>query len=68
MLPFAVLVAWAMGRPYTLVLDPFAATMLFLAVAHEYTTSADGASNWLLGVQLIGVYVLIALPYLFLAD
>lgn len=67
-LPFAVLAAWAMGRPYSLALDPFSALVLFLSVTHAYATSADGASNWLLGVQLIGTYVLIALPFLYMRD
>jgi len=67
-LPFAVLAAWTMGRPYSLALDPFSALVLFLSVTHAYATSADGASNWLLGVQLIGTYVLIALPFLYMRD
>jgi Ca2+:H+ antiporter len=57
-----------MGRPYSLALDPFSALVLFLSVTHAYATSADGASNWLLGVQLIGTYVLIALPFLYMRD
>ena len=57
-----------MGRPYSLALDPFSALVLFLSVTHAYATSADGASNWLLGVQLIGTYILIALPFLYMHD
>ena len=67
-LPFAVLAAWAMGRPYSLALDPFSALVLFLSVTHAHATSSDGASNWLLGVQLIGTYILIALPFLYMRD
>lgn len=58
----------AMGRPYSLALDPFSALVLFLSVTHAHATSADGASNWLLGVQLIGTYILIALPFLYMRD
>lgn len=64
--PAAVLFAWALGKPYTLALDPYIALVLTLAVTHAYTTSADGASNWLLGAQLVGTYLLICLPFLYL--
>jgi len=65
-LPFAVVSAWIMGRPYTLVLDPYIALVLTLSVTHAYTASADGASNWLLGAQLVGTYVLVCLPFVYL--
>lgn len=64
--PAAVLFAWMLGKPYTLTLDPYTALVLTLSVTHAYTASADGASNWLLGAQLIGTYVLICLPFLYL--
>lgn len=65
--PAAVLFGWGMGKPYTLVLDPYIALVLTLSVTHAYTASADGASNWLLGAQLVGTYCLICLPFLYLA-
>lgn len=65
--PAAVLFAWVLHKPYTLVLDPYIALILTMSVTHAYTASADGASNWLLGAQLVGTYCLICLPFLYLA-
>ena len=63
-LPVCVLAGWAMGRPFTFNFDPFASLILTLAVVHAYFVSSDGQSNWLMGVQLIGTYTLIAILYL----
>ena len=35
------------------------------AVIHADFVSSDGSSNWLLGVQLVGTYVLIGLLFFF---
>ncbi|CAL8470121.1 g9663 [Coccomyxa elongata] len=67
-LPVMVLVGWAIGRPFLLDFEPFAALVLTLSVIHTYFVSADGNSNWLMGVQLISTYILIALLYLFMRD
>ena len=63
-LPVCVLAGWVMGRPFTFNFDPFASLILTLAVVHAYFVSSDGQSNWLMGVQLIGTYTLIAILYL----
>ncbi|BDA44139.1 Ca(2+)/H(+) antiporter [Coccomyxa sp. Obi] len=67
-LPVMVLVGWAIGRPFLLDIEPFAALVLTLSVIHTYFVSSDGNSNWLMGVQLISTYILIALLYLFMRD
>ena len=68
-LPVMVLAGWAMGRPFPLTyIDPFIATFLTLSVVHAYFVSSDGNSNWLMGVQLISTYTLIAMLYLMLAS
>ncbi len=45
-LPVMVLVGWAIGRPFLLDFEPFAALVLTLSVIHTYFVSADGNSNW----------------------
>ncbi|KAK9915517.1 hypothetical protein WJX75_000169 [Coccomyxa subellipsoidea] len=67
-LPVMVLVGWAIGRPFLLDIEPFAALVLTLSVIHTYFVSSDGNSNWLMGVQLVATYLLIALLYLFMHD
>ncbi|KAK9819368.1 hypothetical protein WJX81_004642 [Elliptochloris bilobata] len=67
-LPLVVLVGWIIGTPFYLNFDPFVTIVLTLSVIHAYFVSSDGNSNWLMGVQLIGTYLLIALLYLFVPN
>ncbi|KAL6778899.1 CAX1 [Auxenochlorella protothecoides x Auxenochlorella symbiontica] len=59
-IPFTVLAGWVMGTTFTLDFDVFSVLMLTVAVILAYFVSSDGSSNWLLGLQLIITYVLIA--------
>ena len=45
-LPVMVLVGWAIGKPFLLDFEPFAALVLTLSVIHTYFVSSDGNSNW----------------------
>ena len=44
---------------------PCSALVLTLSVIHANNVTSDATSHWLLGVQLIAVYLLIALTYLY---
>ena len=61
-IPIITLVGWAAGKPLPqgLGFDPFLVLVLVLSVIHAQFVSSDGRSNWMMGVQLIGTYVLIA--------
>ncbi|KAG2429439.1 hypothetical protein HYH02_014094 [Chlamydomonas schloesseri] len=63
--PFAVVVGWCTGHPFTLSFDPFSAMALMLSVAQANFVTAGATSHWLLGVQLIALYVLISIAYFF---
>ncbi|EFJ45431.1 Ca2+/H+ antiporter, cation antiporter, membrane protein [Volvox carteri f. nagariensis] len=63
--PFAVVVGWITGHPFTLDFDPFSAMALMLSVAQSNFVTAGATSHWLLGVQLIALYVLLSLAYYF---
>mmetsp|Transcript_29970 Transcript_29970/g.76865 ORF Transcript_29970/g.76865 Transcript_29970/m.76865 type:complete len:495 (-) Transcript_29970:211-1695(-) len=63
-IPFMVLAGWAMDKPFTLEFDLFAVIMLTLSVILASFVTYDGASNYLLGVQLICVYLLLTVAYL----
>ncbi|KDD76674.1 hypothetical protein H632_c142p3, partial [Helicosporidium sp. ATCC 50920] len=62
--PVTVLAGWAMGQPFTLEFDLFAVIMLTVSVVLAYFVSSDGQSNWLLGLQLVCTYLLIAIVFL----
>jgi Ca2+:H+ antiporter len=64
-IPFAVLYAWATGRPFSLDFDPFAVMALTISVIHANFVTSDAQSHWLMGIQLIATYVLIALTFLY---
>jgi Ca2+:H+ antiporter len=65
-LPFLVLAGWIINHPFSLALDPVSVVILTLSVIHATFVSSDGNSNWLLGVQLVGTYVLISVLYFFI--
>ncbi|KAK9852807.1 hypothetical protein WJX84_009290 [Apatococcus fuscideae] len=66
-IPVTVIVGWVFNKPFFLdSFAPFPTLMLTFAVIHAYFVSSDGNSNWLMGVELVGTYTLIAMLYLFL--
>jgi Ca2+:H+ antiporter len=64
--PLLVLVSLLFGRPMTLFFDPFQVLVLLLAVLIAGQISVDGESNWLEGVQLLVVYLMAAIGFLYL--
>jgi Ca2+:H+ antiporter len=66
--PLLVLISWAIGRPLTLVfpsdLDLFA---IAGAVFITRSIASDGETSWFEGVMLVGIYVVLALAFLFAA-
>ncbi|KIO34797.1 hypothetical protein M407DRAFT_16745 [Tulasnella calospora MUT 4182] len=59
-IPFMVVLGWIIGKPLTLLFDPFEAVVLFLTVITVNYVVADGQSNWLEGMILMCLYVVIA--------
>ncbi|KAL6758013.1 cation exchanger 1 [Haematococcus lacustris] len=64
-MPLCVVVGWATGHPFSMELDPFSAVVLTASVIHSNFITADATSHWLLGVQLVAVYFLVAVTYYF---
>mmetsp|Transcript_34477 Transcript_34477/g.97687 ORF Transcript_34477/g.97687 Transcript_34477/m.97687 type:complete len:483 (+) Transcript_34477:16-1464(+) len=62
-IPFMVLVAWGMDKPFSLEFDMFSVVMLTLSVVLATLVTYDGESNYLLGVQLVCVYLLLTVAY-----
>lgn len=67
--PVLVLLSYVMGpRPMDLVFTPAEVLAVVLAVAVTGQIAGDGESNWLEGVQLLAVYVIIGIVFFFLPD
>jgi Ca2+:H+ antiporter len=65
--PLLVMVSRFVGpRPMDLVFTPAEVLAVFLAVMITGQIAADGETNWLEGVQLLAVYVILAVVFYFL--
>ncbi|KAG1674025.1 hypothetical protein FOA52_000331 [Chlamydomonas sp. UWO 241] len=64
-IPFTVLVGWAIDRPFSLDVDMFALLTLMFSVMHANLVIVSGSSNWLTGLTLVAIYVLVAATYFF---
>jgi len=62
-IPFTVILSWIIGKPLTLLFDPFESIVLFLSVLVVNYTVQDGKSNWLEGMILMCLYVIIAVTF-----
>ena len=57
-IPFTIVLGWIIGRPITMLFDPFESIVLFLSVLTVNYVVQDGKSNWLEGMILICLFVL----------
>jgi Ca2+:H+ antiporter len=64
-IPLLVTLGWILGKPLTLFFDPFESIALFLAVLTVNYTVQDGRSNWLEGMVLMVLYVIIGVAVFF---
>ncbi|KAF9790813.1 Calcium/proton exchanger [Thelephora terrestris] len=60
-IPFTIILGWIIGRPITMLFDPFESIVLFLAVLTVNYVVQNGKSNWLKGIIMICFYVIVAL-------
>ena len=64
--PLLVLLSFVFGdHPMALVFNGFELAALVLAVLIANRVTSEGESNWFEGVQLLGVYVILALAFAF---
>jgi Ca2+:H+ antiporter len=64
--PVLVFISLGLGNPLQLTFNRFEVSALIGAALIAALISLDGESNWLEGVQLIGVYLIIGLAFFFL--
>lgn len=60
-MPVLVIGGWFAGLPLDMNFHPFATAMLLVCVLVASQVVADGKSNWLEGVMLVGAYVMVAI-------
>lgn len=64
-IPFMVILGWILNKPLALLFDPFETVVLYISVHIMGYVVADGKSNWLEGVILISLYLVIAVTFWF---
>ncbi|TFK40399.1 Sodium/calcium exchanger protein-domain-containing protein [Crucibulum laeve] len=64
-IPFMVILGWAINKPLSLLMDPFQSLVLYISVQTMGYVVADGKSNWLEGMILICLYIIIAVAFWF---
>jgi Ca2+:H+ antiporter len=63
--PALVLYSFAIGRPMSLLFDAFEITAIALSVLATSTVVVDGQSNWVEGLLLLSIYLILALAFYF---
>jgi len=63
--PAVVLYSMAIGHPMSLLFDAFEITAIALSVLATVIVVVDGESNWVEGLQLMAVYLILALAFYF---
>jgi Ca2+:H+ antiporter len=63
--PALVLYSFALGRPMSLLFNAFEIAAITLSVLTTHMVVADGESNWVEGLQLMAVYLILALAFYF---
>lgn len=62
-IPLVTVIGWMLGRPFSLSFDPFVTVVLTVSVIHANFIMDEATSHWLMGVQLLATYALIAIVY-----
>ncbi|KAJ7192646.1 Sodium/calcium exchanger protein-domain-containing protein [Mycena pura] len=64
-IPFMMVLGWILGKPLTMLFDPFESIAVFLAVITVNYVVQDGKSNWLEGMILMCLYVILGTTFFF---
>jgi Ca2+:H+ antiporter len=66
--PAVVIYSFIIGRPMSLLFHPFEITAIALSVIATVIVTMDGESNWVEGMQLMAVYLILALAFYFVPE
>ncbi|KAI1797224.1 Sodium/calcium exchanger protein-domain-containing protein [Ganoderma leucocontextum] len=64
-IPSMVILGWILDKPLALLFDPFESVVLYISMNTMGYVVADGKSNWLEGVILVCLYIVIAVTFWF---
>lgn len=64
--PILVFSGWLMGQPMDLIFTTFEVLAVVVSVVVVALIAMDGESHWMEGVQLLAVYIILALAFYFL--
>jgi len=64
-IPLMVELGWILDKPLTLYFFPFETVALLISVLLVNSVVSDGESNWLEGVLLMAIYVIIGIGFYF---
>lgn len=64
--PVLIFSSYLFGQPLDLIFTPFEVAAVTIAVLAVGYVSSDGESNWMEGVMLLGVYLILAIAFYFL--
>lgn len=61
--PFLVVYSWMLGTPMSLLLNPLEITAITVSVLATAMVVVDGESNWVEGLQLLSVYLILVIAF-----
>ncbi|KAJ6599276.1 calcium/proton exchanger [Mycena vulgaris] len=64
-IPFIITLGWMLGKPLIMLFDPYESMALFLAVLTVNCVVEDGKSNWVEGILLMCLYVILGTTFFF---
>jgi Ca2+:H+ antiporter len=64
--PLLVFASYFFGAPLDLIFTPFEVAAVTVSVLIVGFVAMDGESNWMEGVMLVGVYLMLAIAFFFL--
>jgi len=64
--PLLVFISYLLGKPMNLVFHEFEVVAIVAAIVISNMIGSDGESNWLEGLQLIALYVMMAVVFFFI--
>jgi Ca2+:H+ antiporter len=64
--PLLVFASYLLGAPLDLIFTPFEVAAVTISVLSVGFVAMDGESNWMEGVMLVGVYLMLAIAFFFL--
>lgn len=66
--PLMVIIGWGLDKDMSLFFNIYETAILFIAVIMVNYLIMDGESNWLEGLMLVAVYIIIAISFYFYPD